>query len=433
MLIQSLIKNNKQSNGMTTAKFLDAYAPIFTQFGRSIYSSDVVQMCIDCIATECSKLTPKHVITDDNGLPTPLQGDNFNRLFKFAPNGLMTTREFIEKVIWQLYLNYNAFIYPTYNIVKDTRGNVSRNYTSFYPLNPIEVEFLQDSNNSLFVRLYFANGTNYTLPYSDLIHLRKKYSISDVMGGGYSGNPDNAALLNVLSINDTVLQGIGKAIKTTLAVRGIYKMTTVMDDNKIKAERTRFEQAVGEGDTAILAMDYKGDYTPLSIDPKLVDNDTLAFLENKVLRWFGVSLPILNGDYNDAQYQAFYNKTIQPISIGLGQAFSNTIFTQREQDIGHEIKFYQMNLELMDTKNKLAFVSSLGDRGNLTDNQILALFGMPPFSEGNVRHMSLNYIDASLANAYQMLKVKGDTTINKTSRSQMINELKRLIEMEEDK
>jgi len=212
----------------------------------------------------------------------------------------------------------------------------------------------------------------------------------------------------VLSINDVALQGIGKAIKTTLAVRGIYKMTTIMDEDKVKAEKASFEKAVGDGDTAILTMDGKGDYVPLTIDPKLIDKDTMAFLENKILRWFGVSLPILNGDYNDEQYQAFYNKTIQPLAIGLGQSFSSTIFTQREQDIGHEIKFYQMNLELMDTKNKLAFVTALGDRGNLTDNQILALFGMPPYEGGNVRHMSLNYIDASLANAYQMLKVKGN-------------------------
>ena len=146
----------------------------------------------------------------------------------------------------------------------------------------------------------------------------------------------------------------------------------------------------------------------MQVNPALLDSTTLAFLENKVLRWFGVSLPILNGEYNDEQYQAFYNKTIEPIVIGMGQAFLNAIFSQREQDVGHEIKFYQMNLELMDTKNKMAFVQAMGDRGILTDNQILALFGMAPYEGGNVRHMSLNYIDASLANTYQMLKVKGN-------------------------
>jgi HK97 family phage portal protein len=408
MLIQSLFNNNVKSNSMQTAKFLDGYAPIFTQFGRSIYASDVVQMCIDCIATECSKLTPQHVVIDDNGLPTSLKGDNFNRLFKFAPNCLMSTREFLEKVIWLLYLNYNAFIYPVYNLITDSRGGVSRYYTAFYPLNPIQVEFLQDAADKLFVRFCFFNGSNYTLPYTDVIHLRKKYSINDIMGGGISGHPDNAALLKVLETNDIVLQGIGKAIKTTLSVRGILKINTLMDEDKQKAERLRFEKAIDDGVTGILPMDLKGEYTPLSVDPKLIDKDTLEFLENKVLRWFGVSLPILNGEYNDEQYQAFYNKTIEPIVIGMGQAFSSAIFSQREQDVGHEIKFYQMNLELMDTKNKMAFVQALGDRGILTDNQILALFGMAPYEGGNVRHMSLNYIDASLANTYQMLKVKGN-------------------------
>jgi len=245
-------------------------------------------------------------------------------------------------------------------------------------------------------------------PMPMVIHLRKKYSINDIMGGGISGHPDNAALLKVLETNDTVLQGIGKAIKTTLSVRGILKINTLMDEDKQKAERLRFEKAIEDGVTGILPMDLKGEYTPLQVNPALLDSTTLAFLENKVLRWFGVSLPILNGEYNDEQYQAFYNKTIEPIVIGMGQAFSNAIFSQREQDVGHEIKFYQMNLELMDTKNKMAFVQALGDRGILTDNQILALFGMAPYEGGNVRHMSLNYIDASLANNYQMLKVKGN-------------------------
>jgi len=402
MLLQALMSSNVKTSNMQMAKFLDGYTPIFTQFGRSIYASDVVQMCIDCIATECSKLTPQHVTIDDNGLPAPMQGDNFNRLFRFAPNGLMSTRDFLEKVVWQLFLNYNSFIYPMYNTITDTRGGVDRYYTAFYPLNPIQVEWLQDVANVLFVRFYFFNGSSYTLPYSDVIHLRKKYSINDVMGGGIAGHPDDTALLKVLGINDVVLQGIGKAIKTTLTVRGVLRINTLMDDDKLKAERLRFEQAINDGSTGILPMDLKGEYIPLTIDPKLIDPETLKFLENKVLRWFGVSLPILNGDYTDEQYQAFYSKTIQPIVIGMGQAFSTCIFSQREQDVGHEIKFYQQNLELMDTKNKMAFVAALGDRGILTDNQILSLFGMAPYAGGNVRHMSLNYIDSNLANMYQL-------------------------------
>jgi len=419
-LIASLFQNNITSSGLSTARLMDGYAPIFTQFGRNIYASDVVQMCIDGIATECSKLTPQHVVVDDNGIPSPVLSDGFNRIFKFAPNPLMTTAEFIEKSIWLLYLNYNVFIYPIYTTQTDLQGNITRTYTSFYPLNPITVEFMQDPSQTLFIKFIFRNGGSYILPYSDIIHIRKKYSINDFMGGGLNGQPDNAALLEVLRVNDIVMQGIGKAIKTSLSVRGILKMATLMDTEKQKAERMRFEKAMSEGDSGILPLDLKGDYTPLTIDPTMLDSETMSFLENKVLRWFGFSLPILTGDYTDVQYQAFYNKTIAPIVVRFGQAFSATIFSQRQQDIGHEIRFYQMNLELMDTANKLLFVQALGDRGILTDNQISSLFGL-----------SLNYIDANLANVYQMLKVKGDPGGGQSTPSARAQILKMLLAEEE--
>ena len=212
----------------------------------------------------------------------------------------MTTRDFLEKIIWQLYMNNNCFIYPTLAIKEGITD-----YTAFYPLNPNRVEFLQDLSNKLFVRLSFSAGCNYTLPYSDVIHLRKKFSVNDIMGGGTNGQPDNKAILKVLEINDTVMQGLGKAVKSSLSILGILKINTMLDDGKIDAERARLEAAVAAGESGILPLDLKGDYTPLQINPKLIDKQTLDFLQNKVLNWYGVSVPILTGDYTDDQYQAF--------------------------------------------------------------------------------------------------------------------------------
>jgi len=383
------------------AKFLDGYSPIFSQFGQNIYASDVVQMCIDVIATECSKLLPKHIRTDPQGMQINVIS-SLNRLFKFAPNELMTTRDFIEKIIWLLYMNYNAFIYPTYDLLYDTRGNVSRNYTAFYPLNPTRVDFLQDETGTIFAKLYFANGDNFTLAYADLIHLRMKFSVNSIMGGGLNGQPDNAALLKVLEINNTVLQGLEKAIKTSLSVRGILKINTMLDDDKQQAERARFENSLAGGKTGILPLDLKGDYTPITVDPKLIDKDTLEFLQSKVLNYYGVSVPILSGDFTDEQYQAFYEKTLEPLIISLGQAFSKTIFTRRELDVGNEIAFYPQKLLFTNTKNKIAVAEILGNRGAVTNNELLDLFGYPPYEGGDERYMSLNYIDSKLANEYQM-------------------------------
>ncbi|MFD2442926.1 phage portal protein [Bacillus sp. CGMCC 1.16607] len=409
MALRNIFKNmfsTKESREMQYARMLDGHSPIFSQFGQNVYASDIVQMCIDVIASEISKLQPKHIRTDNKGMQIQVKS-TLNRLFKFAPNELMTTRDFLEKVIWLLYMNYNVFIYPTYEIKIDSLGKEYKEYVGFYPLNPSEVVFLQDQLGKLFVELSFANGSRFTLAYSEIIHLRKKFSVNDIMGGGQDGQPDHKSLLKVLSINDTVLQGLEKAIKTSLSIRGILKINTMLDDEKQQKERERFESAVSSGQTGILPLDLKGDYIDIKPDPKLVDKDTLEFLQNKVLHHYGVSVPILTGKFTDEEYQAFYEKTLEPLVISFGQAFSKTLFSPRELDMGNEMIFYQKDMMYLSTNAKLNLVKTAGEQGLLTDNQKLALLGYPPIEGGDKRTMSLNYIDVELANAYQMGRTKG--------------------------
>ena len=402
MLLSSLV-NKEQNKQLQYAKMLQGYSPIFSRFGQNVYASDVVQMCIDIIATECSKLRPKHIRIGPDGLQK-IPNSSLNRLFKFAPNPIMTTRDFIEKTIWLLYLNYNAFIYPVYEARREANGGWTREYKAFYPLNPTQVVFLQDASDKLFVKMYFAVGKDFTIAYDDIIHLRKKFSMNDILGGGMSGQPDNAALLKVLQINDTVLQGLEKAIKTSLSLRGIVKINTMLDDDKQQKERERLEKSIEEGTSSIVALDLKGDYVPLNPEVKLIDKQTLEFLQNKALCWYGVSIPIFTGDFNDEQYQAFYEKTLEPIVISMGQAFSKCVFSQMELAHNNEIVFYQRDMMYLSTKAKIELLKIGGEQGILQDNQKLALLGYPPIEGGERITQSLNFIDRTYITEYQMKK-----------------------------
>jgi len=409
MAISDIFKNlftKKQAPGTSQANFMTD-TPVFSQFGTSIYSSDIVQNCIDVIATECSKMQPHHVRVDKDGKQeTPKS--SINRLFQVAPNSLMTTRDFLEKTVWLLFLNYNCFIYPAYEITPDAKGIDRKRYTGFYPLNPTSVVFEEDAAGLIYAHFYFKRGQDFTILYSEVIHVRKKYSINDIMGGGANGQPDNDALLSLLETNTTVIEGIGKAIKTSLSIRGILKVNTILNDADQVAERKRFEAAMASGETGILPLDLKGEYTPINSDPKLIDKDTLEFLEAKVMRWFGVSRAILDGDFDDEQYGAFYEKTLEPLMVGLGQAFSKTIFSDLEIWFGDEIVFYQKNMMYLSTKAKLDIIKIAGEQGLLTNDQKLKILGYPPIGgdEGARRTQSLNYIDTTLINDYQMTKAK---------------------------
>lgn len=402
MLLSGLV-NKYNNNRLTYAKMLDGSIPVFSQFGKNIYANDIVQMCIDCIATEISKLQPKHIRTNNDDGTQTIPKSSLNRLLRFSPNPLMTTRDFLEKIVWLLYTNYNAFVYPMYDLVS-VNGNATRNYTALFPLNPIQVDFLQDEAGKLFVKMYFAGGNNFTLPYDSVIHLRKRFSVNDIMGGGANGQPDNDPLLKVLSINETITEGIGKAIKSSLSIRGVLKINTMLDDEKQQAERKRFEDAITSSQTGILPMDLKGEYVPLTVDPKVIDKDTMAFIQDKILFWYGVPLKILSGTFNDEEYQAFYEKTLESPIISLGQAFSKTIFTPRELDVGNEIVFYQRDMMYLSTASKLKLLEVAGAQGLLMDDQKLAILGYPPLADGtgSRRTISLNYISVDIADEYQL-------------------------------
>jgi HK97 family phage portal protein len=404
-LLNILSRASKSTQNMTYAKMLNGYIPVFTQFGDDIYASDIVQNCIRCIVTEMSKLQPKHIRIDSETSIQTVVNSSINRLLKFGPNELMTTTDFLEKITYLREVYKNAFIYPAYREIPVGGEYVRREYIGFYPLKPVQVDFLQDPSGKIFIKFYFLNSYNYTMPYADIIHWRKDYGANDFMGGDATGRPDNDAILKQLRINDIVIQGLEKGVKAALTIRGLLKINTYLNDEKQEKERLAFEEKLRKNESGIMAIDMKNDYVPLNLDPKFIDKDTLEFLDKRIINNYDVSLPILNGTFTEEEYQAFYEKKLEPMIISLGRVFSKTLFTQRELEVGNEVIFYQQGLMFTNMKNKIAAAEILSNRGALTDNELLAIFGYPPFPEGNVRHMSLNFIDRELANRYQLGRV----------------------------
>ena len=83
-------------------------------FGTNISQSDVVKVCIDRIATHCSKLKMRYIKDLGNGSQTEKKGD-ISFILKYRPNELMTPSQFIYKVVSLMVLNDNAFVYPLYD------------------------------------------------------------------------------------------------------------------------------------------------------------------------------------------------------------------------------------------------------------------------------------------------------------------------------
>lgn len=394
------------------AQQLNGYTPIFSQFGTDIYASDVVQQAVKCIVDEMKKLNPTHIRYTGND-PVPINGD-IQRVLN-NPNPLMTTSEFLEKIVWLLLLNYNVFILPTYYVWTDESGTEQRRYDGLYPLKPTQVTFIEDLSGQLYVNMRFENNFETTIKYDNLIHIRYNFSVNEYMGGDVTGQPDHTPLLNTLELNHTLLQGVAKAMKASYAINGVVKYNTMMDDGKTKAALKELEQKLNNSESGFLPLDLKAEFTPLEHKVSLVDEATLKFVDEKILRNWGVPLPILTGDYTKAQYEAFYQKTLEPLIISISQAFTKKLFTDREKSFGNQIKLYPKDLIFMTVEQTLEMVNMLSNTGSIYENEKRVAFGLRPLPElEGKRYMSLNWVDVDIANQYQIDKAKGNTTKNNT-------------------
>ena len=382
------------------APMLNGYLPLYSQWGTNIYASDVVQQALKCIVDEIAKLIPTHIRTTGSD-PVPV-ADGLQEVLN-DPNPLMTTSEFLEKTAWLLLLNYNAFIIPTYYTWKDPKsGEERRRYEALYPIKPIQVDFIEDASGKLFVTFWFENAEKTTIPYADVIHIKYNYSISQYMGGNELGQPDHEALMQTLELNKTLLTGIAKAMKASYAVNGVVKYNTLLDDGKTAAALAELERKLANSESGFLPLDLKADFTPLEHKSEIVNAETLKFIDEKILRNFGVPLPILTGDYTKEQYEAFYQKTLEPLAIKFSQAFTKKLFTRRERAFGNAIKLYPKDLIFMSIGQTLEMINILSPTGALFENEKRTALGLKPLPElEGKRYMSLNWIDAANAAQYQ--------------------------------
>lgn len=383
------------------AMSLDGFSPMYPQFGTNIYASDVVQQALKCIVDEMKKLNPTHVRVVDND-PVPVKGNLQDVLSN--PNPIMTTSEMLEKVCWLLLMNYNAFIVPVYRTWTDEKtGAERRYYDALYPIKPTQADFIEDGSGRLFVHFYFMNGYDTTIAYDDLIHIRYNYSVNEYMGGNECGSPDHTALLETLKLNDTLLKGVAKAMKASYAINGVIKYNTMLDEGKTEAALKELERKLMNNESGFLPLDLKADFTPLPHTSAIVDEDTLKFIDGKILRHWGVPLAILTGDYTKEQYEAFYQKTLEPLIIAISQAITKKLFTERERAFGNRIELYPKELIFMTVAQTLEMIKELSPTGAMFENEKRVALGLRPLPElEGKRYMSLNWVNADKAEQYQL-------------------------------
>ncbi|MFD1953729.1 phage portal protein [Paenibacillus thailandensis] len=353
-------------------RFLGGYNPVFTPFGDNTYESDVVRATVDTIARNAAKLKAKHVRRVNGKVQNV--GGNIERLLSVRPNPKQNAYIFWYKVFTQLLLRSNAFI------LIDRAGPMEKyRVRGFYPIDCVQAEMLETENES-FIRFQMKQGQTYTVPYSDVIHLRRFFNSDSDFG---SGNEE--PLLPTLELIHASNQGIINAIKSSAFVRGILKFTQNLNPADRKKQTDDFirDYLNPENGGGIAATDVKAEFTPINSDPKMIDAKQMGLIEQKVYKYFGVNEKIINSSYTEDEWNAFYESVIEPtFAIQTSLEATAKIFSDNEQAHGNEIVFEANRLQYASVKTKLE-LREMVDRGAMTPNEWRETFNMAPVEGGD--------------------------------------------------
>lgn len=351
------------------------------------YSNLFTRVCIDALAENAAKLKPKVQRVLAEGIQ---EGDAaLQALLEIAPNEYMNSFDFIYKIVTLWANDNNAFIY----IARDIKGKV----IGLYPIAYTQAEFVE-ANNVLFVRFLFGNGTHMTVAYSELCHLRRFFGPNDLFG------EDNESTLRPqIGLLNTVNKGFAAAVNNNNRLKGIIKSNVNLHPDDLKAQQEAFVKDYMNlaNNGGIAALDTRTDYIELKNQPTVADEKQMQIVRRDIMAYFHVSEDILMAQYDENKWGAFYESVIEPIAIRLGLELTRKIFTAREIAFGNRIHFEANRLQYASTSSKITLTKELMPFGMLSVNEAREIFNLAPVDGGEKRLVSLNYIDAELANQYQ--------------------------------
>ena len=383
----------EDSTKYTNAQLINSYTNFITNYNAEIYNDLSVRSCVDTIARHVAKLKPVHIIQDENGRNA--QKSSINSLLANRPNIYMSTSDFLYKVASQLLYYGNAFVF----IQKDEKQNIN----GFYPIDFTSCE-LKEYDNNLYLKFNFNNAKNIVIPYTDIIHIRRNYSTHDLLG-----QDAYKPLLETLTNLSKSRQSISNKVENGGKISGILKLSGMVSQSEWKTKAELFADWFKSSTSksgGVATIDSTADFIPVSTKAESAEEAQLKYLQSEVYSYFGINEAIVNGSYNETEWQAFYESIIEGIKIQLSQEFTAKVFTEKEKEYGNIIDFNSNRLTYASTTNKVNMVKELGALGLLTTNEARELFDLPPVEDGDKRLVSLNYINADKADEYQLNKEK---------------------------
>ena len=242
------------------------------------------------------------------------------------------------------------------------------------------------------------------MPYQNVVHIKSRFDKKRFMGSAPDGQ-----LKNTLELIDTTGEALRAAVRNSANLKGYLQYNNFIDDEELKKKVKEFQDAYmsASNDGGIAGLDNSMSFHEVKQTPPNIPVIQSQYLRDNVYRYYNMNEKILTSSFTEAEWNSFYENVIEPISIQLSLEFTFKLLSERERGFGNKVIFTANRLQYATLQTRMTIGGALYDRGIITINELRELMYYEPIEGGDVRMISLNYVNTDDQSLYQVGKDDG--------------------------
>lgn len=374
----------------SVAGFFGSWQTKSSPFDGEAWDNDVFRATVDAIASHAAKGRIKHVIYDKSGhIAKTVYDSPYARLVNLRPNPLMSGYDFKYKIFAQLETYTAALVWIKWTNAKpEMMVPIDFNSFELYPV----------AGGGYAVKFTDYEGIERLLRLEECFIVRKFYNRREASGDG------NGPIYKVFDMAKASDEGFIECLNVSNKIRGLHKHKKAMiDDEDVKKSQEAFALRMAEAakNGGIVSLDSMEEYIPLNASTYSATSAQMREVSNRIYTFLRTSEKIVQSSYSEQEGLAWYESVIEPLWEIFAQALTNACFTSKELGFGNQ--FIMSGGVLMGTsyQTRVNIISQTKEIGVLTINEQRELLGYDPVEGGDVRQVSLNFINANKQDEYQ--------------------------------
>ena len=335
----------------------------YRRFHGELLDIDAVVACIDALARNLAKMRLTAIRQVKDAVAVTETTSDVARVLK-KPNKYMTQYDFIYKVAALYFASNNVFIWPEYEDGK---------LIALWPINYTRFKLFEKDGIKV-ARFELHHNHYYTVPYSDLIHLRNHYFNDELYGD------ENSPFSPIAELMHAQNQGIIEGIKSSALIRGLLIAAGVMKEEDITKARERFieENLDAKNNGGVMIIDGKFDYKNIESKPYIIDADTRNQTRQSTFDYFGVNEDFVQNKFTAEKYESIYEGKLEPFAIMFTDALTAFLFTERELGFGNEVYANMNKVKYQSTNSVVNIISATRELGLFTRDEYREMLGYEP-------------------------------------------------------